>query len=478
MNELFIKPNLKSAQRRTKDETVIERSLFNIPDEYLNLGFNKKFYLRTYGCQANERDSETLRGMLTLMSYTEVTAPEEADLIIMNTCAIRKNAEDKVFGEIGHLKQLKYENPDLIFVVCGCMAQEEDVVNTILKTHQHIDIIFGTHNIHRFPELLIQAHFSKERVVEVYSKEGEVYENLPVSRVQKAKAWVNIIYGCDKFCTYCIVPYTRGKERSRLKEDILKEVMTLVEEGYQEVTLLGQNVNAYGKDLNLDYGFAELLEDVAKTDIPRIRFMTSHPWDFSDKMVDIIAQYDNIMPFVHLPLQSGSNAILKIMGRRYTTDEYLHVYDALKAKVKNIAFSTDIIVGFPNETEEQFNDTLKMIEYCQFDNVYTFIYSPRHGTPASKMEDNIELEVKRSRLKRLNQRVSVYALQNNKKLVDSVQNVLVDGPSKKNPNVYSGYTETNKLVNFTPKNAKAGMIVKVKITGANTWTLKGEEVLA
>lgn len=476
MNEIFIKPNLRTAQRRSKDETIIDRSLFNIPEEYKNLGFDKKYYLRTYGCQANERDSETIRGILEMMSYTEVKEPESADIIIMNTCAIRKNAEDHVFGEIGQLKRLKYTNPDLMFVVCGCMAQEEEVVETILKKYHHIDIIFGTHNIHRFPELLIQAHFNKERVVEVYSKEGEIYENLPVIRQQHSKAWVNIIYGCDKFCTYCIVPYTRGKERSRLKEDILDEINTLIIEGYKEVTLLGQNVNAYGKDLSDDYSFAELLEDVAKTGIERIRFMTSHPWDFTDKMVDVIAQYDNIMPFVHLPLQSGSNDILKLMGRRYTTEEYLHVFDLLREKVKNITFSTDIIVGFPNETEEQFQDTLKMMDYCKFDNVYTFIYSPRAGTPASRMEDNVSLETKRSRLKLLNQKVAHYALLNNKNLIGSIQSVLVDGPSKKDENVFSGYTEGNKLVNFVPKNAKTGMIVQVKITSANTWTLKGEEI--
>ena len=476
MNEIFIKPNLRTAQRRSKDETIIDRSLFNIPEEYKNLGFEKKYYLRTYGCQANERDSETIRGILEMMSYTEVKEPESADIIIMNTCAIRKNAEDHVFGEIGQLKRLKYTNPDLMFVVCGCMAQEEEVVETILKKYHHIDIIFGTHNIHRFPELLIQAHFNKERVVEVYSKEGEIYENLPVIRQQHSKAWVNIIYGCDKFCTYCIVPYTRGKERSRLKEDILDEINTLIIEGYKEVTLLGQNVNAYGKDLSDDYSFAELLEDVAKTGIERIRFMTSHPWDFTDKMVDVIAQYDNIMPFVHLPLQSGSNDILKLMGRRYTTEEYLHVFDLLREKVKNITFSTDIIVGFPNETEEQFQDTLKMMDYCKFDNVYTFIYSPRAGTLASRMEDNVSLETKRSRLKLLNQKVAHYALLNNKNLIGSIQSVLVDGPSKKDENVFSGYTEGNKLVNFVPKNAKTGMIVQVKITSANTWTLKGEEI--
>jgi len=470
-------PNLKTAQKRTKDETMIERSLFDIPEEYKHLGLNKTYYLRTYGCQANERDSETIRGMAEMMGYLPVQSPEGADLIIMNTCAIRQNAEDRVFGELGQLKRLKYENPDLIFVVCGCMTQEEEVVARILKTYDHIDVVFGTHNLHRFPDLLVQAHFNKERVIEVYSKEGEIYENLPVIRNMKSKAWVNIMYGCDKFCTYCIVPYTRGKERSRLKEDILNEVRILAEEGYQEVTLLGQNVNAYGKDVYSDYDFSCLLKEVAKTGLPRIRFMTSHPWDFTDEMIDTMAENPNIMPFIHLPMQSGNTEILKIMGRRYTPQEYLSVYNKLKERIKGIAFSTDIIVGFPNETEQQFQDTLDMMDLCQFDNAYTFIYSPRSGTPASKMEDNIPLDVKRERLQRLNKKVGFYALKNNQKWIGQIVPVLVDGPSKKNPDVYSGYTDTNKLVNFTADQVQSGQIVQVEITAAKTWTLNGKQLV-
>ncbi len=473
---MFIKPNLRSAQKRTRNQTVIDHSFFNIPEEYRSLGVHKHYYLRTYGCQANERDSETLRGMLELMSFTEVMEPDEADVIIMNTCAIRKNAEDKVFGELGQLRRLKYQNPDLMFVVCGCMAQEENVIETILKTYPHIDVIFGTHNIHRFPDLLIQAHFSKERVVEVYSKEGEIYENLPVSRLHKSKAWVNIMYGCDKFCTYCIVPFTRGKERSRLKDDILLEVLELKKQGYKEITLLGQNVNAYGKDLSEPYDFASLLKDVAETEIPRVRFMTSHPWDFTQSMIDVIAHHKNIMPFIHLPVQSGDDAMLKIMGRRYTIKEYLTIYYLLKESIPGIAFSTDIIVGFPNETEEQFQATLDLFDICKFDNAYTFIYSAREGTPASKMEDNVSLSTKRERLQRLNKKVAYYALENNQAMLHTIAKVLVDGPSKRNAQVMSGYTETNKLVNFMSTNAQSGDIVSVKITGANTWTLKGEQI--
>lgn len=473
INNLSI-PNLKQAQLRSRDETMIQRSIFEIPEHLRNIGQNRFYYLRTYGCQANERDSETIRGMCEALGYLPVNEPDNADLIIHNTCAIRENAEQKVFGELGNLRKLKYENPDLIFVVCGCMAQEEKVVERILKTYPHIDVVFGTHNIHRFPSLLYQAIFNKERVIEVYSTEGEVFENLPVRRVQNTKAWVNIMYGCDKFCTYCIVPYTRGKERSRLKEDILAEIDTLIDEGYKEVTLLGQNVNAYGKDLGIDYDFANLLEDVSLKNIERVRFMTSHPWDFSDQMIEIMAKENNIMPFLHLPLQSGDSDILKIMGRRYTVEDYMNLYRRLKAKMPNLALSTDIIVGFPNETEEQFQHTLDVVNEIHYDNAYTFIYSPRPGTPAANMEDNVPLDVKRERLQRLNAKVNEFALERSKAMVGQIVKVLVDGPSKKNPNIYSGYTENNKLVNFATEKDVTGQVISVKIKQANTWTLKGE----
>lgn len=475
-NAFFVKPNLRQAKERSRNQTLIDRSFFNIPEEYRQLGVHKHYYLRTYGCQANERDSETIRGMLEAMAFQEVDKAEAADVIILNTCAIRKNAEDKVFGELGQLRRLKYTNPDLMFVVCGCMAQEENVVENILRTYPHVDVVFGTHNLHRFPDLLIQAHFSKERVVEVYSKEGDIYENLPVARMHKTKAWVNIMYGCDKFCTYCIVPMTRGKERSRLAQDILSEVNDLIHDGYKEVTLLGQNVNAYGKDLNSHENFASLLKRVAKTGVERIRFMTSHPWDFSSEMIDVIAQHPNIMPFIHLPVQSGSNDILKIMGRRYTVDAYLEIFDALKERVPHVSISTDIIVGFPNETDEQFNMTLELFDRCQFDNAYTFIYSPREGTPAAQFGDTVDHATKQNRLKRLNEKVGKYARLSNTRMIQSTVRVLVDGPSKKNPDILSGYTETNKLVNFKARNARAGDIVEVHITDANTWTLKGEQV--
>ena len=467
-------PDLRAAQKRTKTESVIERSLFQIPSEIKQLGQGKKYYLRTYGCQANERDSETIAGILEELMFIPVNVPEEADLVILNTCAVRKNAEDKVFGEMGSLKRLQRDNPDVIFGLCGCMAQEEEVVNLLLEKYRHVKLIFGTHNIHRLPELLYDVMLGGKRSVEVLSKEGEVIENLPVKRFGKHKAWVNIMYGCDKFCTYCIVPYTRGKERSRTMEDVLEEIRELKNEGYKEVTLLGQNVNSYGKDLHIEKGFAALLEETAKIGIDRIRFTTSHPWDFSDEMIDVIAKYDNIMPFIHLPVQSGDSDMLKIMGRRYTREEYLTLFHKIKDKVKNCAFSTDIIVGFPNETEEQFQQTLSLVDECKFDNAYTFIYSPREGTPAAKMDDNVSLEVKQRRLAELNERWNVYANEKNMAYQGQIVKVLVDGVSKKNKEVYSGYTETNKLVNFSATDVKPGDIVNVRITACKTFSLDGE----
>ena len=476
MNKEWNLPNLKQAQKRTIDETLIERSLFEIPEAYKTIGQDKTYFIRTYGCQANERDSETIRGILEKMSFTQIDAMDKADVIVLNTCAIRENAENKVFGEVGNVKVIKQSNPDVIFMVGGCMTQEESVVNRLLTTYHQVDVIFGTHNIHRIPQLLIQAYFSKERVVEVFSKEGEVYENLPVSRNHQSKAWVNIMYGCDKFCTYCIVPYTRGKERSRLKEDILAEIDDLVSQGFKEVTLLGQNVNAYGKDMNQYTDFADLLDLVAQKGIDRVRFMTSHPWDFTDKLIEIIAKNKNVMPFIHLPLQSGNNDILKIMGRRYTKEEYLAIFNKLKTRIPEIALSTDIIVGFPNETEQQFQETLEMIDIWQFVNVYSFIYSPRDKTPAASMIDNVTKAEKEDRLQRLNKRIGVHALMHNQTQVGKTLSVLVDGPSKKNPEIYSGYTETNKLVNFKPLSDCVGEIVQVEITSAKTWTLQGKQV--
>lgn len=475
--KIFNGPDLSQARKRSRQETQVIKDSFDIPSSMQNIGEGQTYFIRTYGCQANERDSETLRGILEAMGYVQSDVMETSQIIILNTCAIRENAEQKVFGKIGNIKNLKQKNEDVILAICGCMAQEESVVNAIMTKYPHIDLVFGTHNLHRLPQLLESAMASQKTVVEVWSKEGDVVEDVPVVRNDQFKAWVNIMYGCDKFCTYCIVPYTRGKERSRKMEDILAEVNDLKAKGYQEITLLGQNVNAYGKDLAGDIDFATLLEATAKTGIPRIRFTTSHPWDFNDRMIDMIASYDNLMPFIHLPVQSGDNDVLKLMGRKYTIEQYKELFDKIKTKIPNCAVSTDIIVGFPNETEQQYQHTLDIVNYCKYDNAYTFIYSPRIGTPAAKMQDNVAMSDKEQRLYRLNELVNQYAWENNQKYLGQKVKVLVEGPSKKNPDVLTGYTESQKLVNFKGDFHCIGKIVTVEITEANTWSLKGKVIL-
>ena len=312
-------PNYKEAMKRNKSYDTIS---YNIDLEFKNKYSGKKYFVKTYGCQMNEHDTENIKAILEEMGFVEAEDYLDADLVMLNTCSIRENAHNKAFGMLGRLKHLKEEKKDLIIGVCGCMAQEVGVVDELLKKYKWVNFVMGTHNIYRLPFILNKAIEYDEQQIEVFSKEGDLVENVPVKRETSFKAWVNIIYGCDKFCTYCIVPYTRGGERSRKKEAILNGVQLLKDQGYKEITLLGQNVNAYGKDLYSDYTLAELLEDVAKIGIPRVTFMTSHPWDFTDKMIDVIAKYPNIMPYIHLPLQSGSSKILKLMGRRYTKESY------------------------------------------------------------------------------------------------------------------------------------------------------------
>ena len=464
-------PNYIDAKKRNnKDYKTVN---YEVPSEYLNSFSGKTYYLKTYGCQMNEHDSENIAAMIESLGFKRIDDYEDADLVLLNTCSIRENAHNKAFGMLGRLKHIKEtKNPSLIIGLCGCMAQEAGVVEEILKDYRFVNFVFGTHNLHELPSILTKAYETGSQTIEVYSKEGDLVEDMPVKRTNSYKAYVNIIYGCDKFCTYCIVPYTRGGQRSRKKEDILKEVRELADDGYKEVTLLGQNVNAYGKDLYDDYGLGELLEDVSKTNIPRVRFMTSHPWDFTDRMIDVIAKYPNIMPSIHLPIQSGSSRILKLMGRRYTKEEYLELFDKIKSKIPGVMVSTDIIVGFPGEEEEDFKETLEIAEYCKYDNAFTFIFSKRENTPACKLKDNTLLSEKEERLQRLNEVVNHYFLENNKKLVGKTVEVLVEGISSKK-NMYYGYSDTNKLINFTGDDLKIGDIVPVEIDSAKTWSLDG-----
>ncbi|EGL81898.1 (Dimethylallyl)adenosine tRNA methylthiotransferase miaB [Caldalkalibacillus thermarum TA2.A1] len=472
---IYSEPDFKEGRRRGKEDIKVFQA--EIPEEMLDIGKGKKYLLVTYGCQMNVHDSEHIAGLLESMGYTPTEDETEADVILYNTCAIRENAEDKVFGELGRLKRLKTEKPELILGVCGCMSQEEAVVNKILRSYHHVDLIFGTHNIHRLPVLLRDAILSKEMVIEVWSKEGDIIENLPQKREGGIKAWVNIMYGCDKFCTYCIVPFTRGKERSRRPEDVLAEVRELARQGYKEITVLGQNVNAYGKDFtDRRYRLANLFDDIRKIDIPRVRFTTSHPWDFDDELIEVLAKGGNLVEHIHLPVQSGNNEILKLMGRKYTREEYLELVRKIRAAIPNVSLTTDIIVGFPNETEEQFEDTLSLVKEVEFDSAFTFIYSPRHGTPAAQMEDNVPEDVKKERLYRLNAVQNEISRRKNEALRGQVVEVLVEGESKNNPDVLAGRTRTNKLVNFKGSKDAIGKLVHVKITEPQTWTLKGEQV--
>lgn len=466
-------PNLKEARKRTTKE--VQTKNYKINDENKKVLKDKTFFLKTYGCQMNEHDSENMKGLLKELGMKEVKDFEDADLIMLNTCSIRENAHNKVFGMLGRIKHLKQTKKDIVVGITGCMTQEEVVANEIKEKYKWMDFVLGTHNIHKLGDVVASSFKERHLTIEAPSIEGDIIESMPVERENKYKAYVNIMYGCDKFCTYCIVPYTRGKQRSRNKDDIIKEVKELKEQGYKEVTLLGQNVNAYGKDLNTNYNMANLLEDIAKTNIERVRFMTSHPWDFTDEMIDIIAKYPNIMPSIHLPVQSGNTDILKLMGRRYTKEEYLTLFNELKDKIKNVSISTDIIVGFPNETKEQFEDTIDLVNKCKFDLAYTFIFSKRVGTPAEKMKDEITLEEKEQRLYRLNDLINKYALENNKKLENKIVKVLVEAPSDKE-GYLMGYTDTNKLVNLKGPKTILGQIVNVKINEAKTWSLNGEYV--
>ncbi len=456
-----------------------DRSKVDVKEKKLDLDIKpffkgKKYFLRTYGCQMNVHDSEEIKYYLESLGYTAVDVLEDADIVILNTCAIRENAKDKVFGYLGRCKHLKKTKRDLIIAITGCLMQQPKEIEEIHNRHKYIDIIVGTHNLNELPSMIINANQKHLQEIEVYSNSDIVFENVKYNRDSKFSAWINIIYGCDKFCTYCIVPYTRGRERSRKIEEILDEVWDLKNKGYLEITLLGQNVNAYGKDLNLGYDFATLLEEVAKIGIPRIRFVTSHPWNFTDKMIDVIAKYDNIMPYVHLPIQSGSDEILKKMNRKYTIDEYKKLFDEIKSKVKNVSITTDIIVGFPNESDEDFQKTLDIVNYCKYDGAYTFIFSPRDGTPAAKMVDTIPIEIKEQRLYKLNELVNKYSLESNEKLVGNVEKVLVVDKSEKDDSKVFGYTESMKLVNFVGSSELIGKIINVKIIDAKSFSLDGE----
>ncbi|MFW5998323.1 MAG: tRNA (N6-isopentenyl adenosine(37)-C2)-methylthiotransferase MiaB [Bacillota bacterium] len=437
----------------------------------------KKYYIITYGCQMNEHDSEKIAGMLEEIGYKKCNNIEKADLIFLNTCTVRENAEDKVFGKVGSLKQYKKKNPDLIIGIGGCMMQTESAANRIYKKHPHVDLIIGTHNIHKIPELIKNIEKEDHRVYEVWEEEQGLIPDVPSRREGDYKAWVSIIRGCNNFCSYCIVPYVRGRERSRSPQDIIKEVKSLIQKEVKEITLLGQNVNSYGKDLDLDIDFADLLQKIDKLDnIERIRYMTSHPRDFDQKLIETIKNSNNICEHFHLPVQSGSSRILKKMNRGYTRKQYINLIKNIRKAIPEASITTDIIVGFPGETKNDFQDTLNLVKEIQFDMAFTFNYSPREGTPAADLEEQVPEEIKNERLQKLMKIQNKISHEKNKELVGKNLEVLVEGESKNNPDTYSGRSRTNKLV-IIPKNKDLkGKIVSVKINKVKSWTLYGQVI--
>lgn len=443
-------------------------------------GQNPLIFIGTYGCQMNEHDSEVMAGMASAMGYTPTVDLAAADLIIVNTCCIRESAERKIYGKISSLKTLKKANPEMIIAVGGCMVQQEGAADKLRRTAPHIDILFGTHNQHEFPRLVRQVIESKAAVIAVREREGEVVESIPHARTDGLKAWVAITYGCNNFCSYCIVPYVRGRERSRMPEDICREVHGLAECGIKEVTLLGQNVNSYGRGLPFPVDFADLLGTLDNIDgIERIRYMTSHPRDFSDKLISAIAGSRKVCEHFHLPVQAGSDRILRLMNRGYTRAEYLNLVDKIRRQVPASSLTTDIIVGFPGETEDDFNDTLELVERVGYDTAYTFIYSRRSGTKAAEMDNQIPLEVKKDRLQRLMEVQNRISNEKNQMEVGKIVEILVEGKSPGDPTRLTGRTRTNKIVVF-PRTGPAadwtGKLVPIRIEEAKTWTLYGEKV--
>ena len=450
----------------------------------INNGKKLKYYILTMGCQLNENDSEKLCGMLEKMNYTRTEEMSNADLVLFNTCCVRENAEEKLFGKVGEVKKQK-ENNGTIIAIGGCMMQEEHIVNKLKQSYPYVDIIFGTHTLHKFPKDLYQALEENKKIRDIVDIDGEIIEGLPISRNDNIKASVTIMNGCNNFCTYCIVPYVRGRERSRSPKDIIEEVRLLASEGYKEITLLGQNVNSYlrvEREKNIEFeeyegvnSFATLLRAVNKIDgIEKIRFVSPHPKDFTDDVIDAIRDCEKVSKIVHLPLQSGSTNVLKLMNRKYTKEQYLNLVDKMKNRIPNVKFSTDIIVGFPGETEEDFEDTLDVVNKVCFEQVFMFIYSRRVGTPGDRMENQIPEEIKHKRFDRLKELVESQIKENNDKYIGTKQKVLVEGTSKNNEDMLTGRTDSNKVVIFEGDKSLIGNMIELEIVSEHMWYLKGK----
>ena len=437
----------------------------------------KSFYIETWGCQMNEEDSEKICGILKSSGYTKTDKKEEAGIIIFNTCCVRENAELKVYGNLGILKKYKEKNPDIIIVVCGCMMQQKGMADNIIKKYPFVDIIIGTFNAHKIMEYINTVKVSGKSIIEIPDKDEGITEGVPIERQSSIKAFVTITYGCNNFCTYCIVPYVRGRERSRTPENIENEIKCLIKNGFKEITLLGQNVNSYGKDLMPPVSFADLLKRINNIDgLERIRFMTPHPKDLSDDVIEAVASLDKVCEHIHLPVQSGSSRILKLMNRHYTREEYLKCIKKIRKRIPEAAITTDIIVGFPGETEEDFEDTLSLVKEAQYDSVFTFIYSKRNGTPAEKMEEQIEEDVKHERFNRLTDAINEISAKKNKEYEGKIVEVLAEDVSKNNKDKLMGRTRKGTLVNFTGDLKDIGKLVNVEITKAHSFSLNGKMI--
>ena len=450
----------------------------------LNKDKKLKYYILTMGCQLNENDSEKLCGMLEKMNYVRTEKMNEADLVLFNTCCVRENAEEKLFGKVGEVKKQK-ENNGTIIAIGGCMMQEEHIVKKLKQSYPYVDIIFGTHTLHKLPEDLYKALQENRKIKDVIDIDGEIIEGLPISRNDNIKASVTIMNGCNNFCSYCIVPYVRGRERSRSPRDIIEEVRSLAKKGYKEITLLGQNVNSYlrvEREKNIEFeeyeginSFATLLRAVNKIEgIEKIRFVSPHPKDFTDDVIEAIKDSEKVCKLIHLPLQSGSTNVLKVMNRKYTKEQYLNLVDKMKKEIPDIQFSTDIIVGFPGETEEDFEDTLDVVKKVCFEQVFMFIYSRRVGTPGDKMGNQIPEEIKHKRFDRLKALVESQIKENNDKYVGTVQRLLVEGVSKNNEEMLTARTDTNKVVVFEGSKDLIGKMIDLEIISEHMWYLKGK----
>ena len=437
----------------------------------LNKDKNLKYYILTMGCSLNENDSEKICGMLEKMNYLKTEKSSEADFIVFNTCCIRENAEDRLFGKLGEMKKVK-NSRNAIIAIGGCMMQEKHIVDKLKQSYPYVDIVFGTHTLHKLPQDIYETLNNRIKVEDVLDIDGEIYEGIPIKRADNKKAYVTIMYGCNNYCTYCIVPYVRGRERSRKPEDILKEVKELAEEGYEEIMLLGQNVNSYNGGEN--YNFANLLIDVNKiAGIKKIRFISPHPKDFTDDVIDAIANSEKVSKTLHLPLQSGSTSVLKAMNRKYSKEQYLELVEKIKNKIPNVTLTTDIIVGFPGETEEDFKDTLDVVNKVGFEQVFMFIYSRRKGTVADKMENQIPEDIKHERFSRLQKLVEEKIEELNNKYVGTIQSILIEGKSKNNENTLTGRTDSNKVVVIEADESFIGKTVQVEIIQNCKWFLKG-----